>query len=471
MGNSDSYDAIIIGAGIGGLVCGCYLAKAGMKVLICEQHYKPGGYCTSFKRGPFTFDAAAHCFGGYREDGITRKVFRDLEMDKKIKIIKSDPSDIVITPEHKITYWANLDRTIEEFRTAFPKEGDKIKKFLNFLLNPDPNTFSRLRGWTFNNLMDHYFTNNKLKTVLAAPLLGLGGLPPSSMSAFIASKLFSEFLLDGGYHPKGGMQTLSDALAERFRELGGELRCSSLVQKIKVKDNKVIGIVLAEGSFIPSKYVISNCDARQTFLKLLNKENLGKEFIFKIRSMIPSISNFILYLGLDSYFDSLPTPGTTYCYFSHYDLDKAYQASQRGNIEDYGGYMFYIYKDIPAILAIIPAPYKNKLYWQKNKSKFLESFINRIEKYSIPNLSQHIVFKEAATPYTLHRYTLNYRGASFGWAGTPSQLALTDFKKPSFIKGLYLTGHWTTQGLGISGVAYVGSDIAKMILRGKTYCE
>jgi len=38
----NAYDAVIIGAGIGGLVCGCYLARAGMKVLICEQHYKPG---------------------------------------------------------------------------------------------------------------------------------------------------------------------------------------------------------------------------------------------------------------------------------------------------------------------------------------------------------------------------------------------------------------------------------------------
>ncbi len=64
--NSNAYDAAIIGAGLGGLVCGCYLAKAGMKVLIVEKHFKPGGYCTTFKRKDFTFDAAAHSFGGYR---------------------------------------------------------------------------------------------------------------------------------------------------------------------------------------------------------------------------------------------------------------------------------------------------------------------------------------------------------------------------------------------------------------------
>ena len=46
----EEYDAIIIGAGIGGLVCGCYLAKAGMKVLIVERNDKVGGYLTSFSK-------------------------------------------------------------------------------------------------------------------------------------------------------------------------------------------------------------------------------------------------------------------------------------------------------------------------------------------------------------------------------------------------------------------------------------
>ncbi|MCX7794534.1 MAG: FAD-dependent oxidoreductase, partial [Thermodesulfovibrionales bacterium] len=94
---SDSkYDAIIIGAGIGGLVCGCYLAKAGMKVLICEQHSKPGGYCTSFKRHGFTFDAAAHAIGGF-VNGYMKKIFQDLQLTIELK--KTDPSDIIILPD------------------------------------------------------------------------------------------------------------------------------------------------------------------------------------------------------------------------------------------------------------------------------------------------------------------------------------------------------------------------------------
>lgn len=461
----DTYDVIIIGAGISGLVCGCYLAKSGMKVFIAEQHYKPGGYCTSFKRQGFTFDAAAHCFGGYRKDGITRKIFEDLGIDSKLNITKSDPSDIVITPHHRASFWTDLDQTINEFQSLFPGEQKNVKNFFHLLINPENNFFTRMRRQTLKDLLDSFFTNDELKTVLTAPLLGLGGLPPSLMSAFVGVKLYSEFLLDGGYHPEGGMQTLSNALAARFRELGGELRLSCLVNKITVKDGAIQGVVLESEDYLSSKYIVSNCDARQTFMKLIGQERIEQDLIDKLNNMTPSISNFILYLGLDERLENLPNPGATQCCFSHYDLDTAYQAAQEGDVERYGGYMFYVSKEMRTILAIIPAPYKNKDYWIDNKTFFSETLMRNIEKYSIPHLSKHILFKEAATPHTLYRYTLNYRGASFGWAGTPSQLAVEGFKKYSSIQGLYFTGHWTTQGLGISGVAYVGQDTAKIILR------
>src|SRR4030043_950702 len=110
--DKEIYDAIIIGAGIGGLVCGCYLAKAGMKVLIAEQHYKPGGYFTSFKRRGFSFDAAAHSFGNYREGGHVRKILTEIGVDKIIKIKRFDPSDIIIAPDFKLTFWNDTNATI-----------------------------------------------------------------------------------------------------------------------------------------------------------------------------------------------------------------------------------------------------------------------------------------------------------------------------------------------------------------------
>ena len=461
----ETYDAVIIGAGIGGLVCGCYLAKAGMKVLICEQHSKPGGYCTSFKRQGFTFDAAAHSFGGYR-NGPLGMIFKELEIDKKIKIRKFDPSDMIVTPDIKVFFWSDVDRTIREFQTIFPEETNNIKNFFSFVMNPDPMSFVRMRSQTFEDLLDHYFANNKLKAILSFPLFGNGGLPPSLMSAFIGTKIFKEFLLDGGYYPDGSIQTLPDALAARFQELSGELWLSRTVRKIELKNKRVIGVVLEKDELISSKYVVSNGDARQTFLNLLGEKVIPRDFLHRINTMVPSLSAFILYLGLDNSFDELPEPGINIWLLSHYDLHKTYLSAQKGDFNKIGGYLVHVSPDKKSILAFMNVTFKNKNYWKKkNKTNLLESIIKRIEKDAIPGLSKHIVYKDAATPHTLYRYTRNYKGAAYGWACIPSQLADPDFKKPSFIRGLYLTGHWTTQGLGIPGVTYVGYDTAKCITK------
>ncbi len=463
---TDTYDTVIIGAGISGLVCGCFLAKAGMKVLIAERHIKPGGYCTSFKRNGFTFDAAAHSFGGYKY-GILGKVFEDLGVNKELSIKKIDPSDIVVTPDYRVSFWSDVDKTIEGFQSAFPKESDNIKRFFYFLVSPDPMFFTRIRSWTFKNLLDGYFTDDKLKATLSFPLFGNGGLPPSLMSAFIGAKIFKEFLLDGGYHLAGGMQALPDALAKRFRDFGGDLRLSSPVKTISVKNSEVKGVMLEKGEFVPSRLVVSNSDAKLTFLTLLGEKVLSQDFMDNLAHMVASLSTFIVYLGVDKSKKKLPNPGINLWYLSQYDLHRTYLATQKGNFRDMGRYLTHVSPDQTTVLAFINAPFKSREYWKNNRNKLADSLIHSIEAHSIPELSKYIIYKETATPHTLFRYTLNHKGSAYGWESTPTQLANPEFRKPSCIRGLYLTGHWTTHGLGIPGVTYVSYDTARMILKEK----
>jgi len=468
MSKSDNkqYDVIIIGAGLSGLVCGCYLAKAGMKVLVAEQHYKPGGYCTSFKRQGFIFSAAAHFLGGIK-NGNLGKIFDDHNIDKIVKIKKYDPSNIIITPKYRVSFGDDLEKTIKEFQDNFPDESDNIKSFFSYLMSSDPKSTITMRTWTFKDLLDKYFTNNELKSILGFPLLGNAALPPSLTSAFIGTKIFKEFILDGGYYPVGGIHKLPEAFAERFCEYGGELRLSCPVRKITVKNNIATGIYLRDGTFLSAKYIVSNCDARQTFLKLLGKKLIGKDFADKLSTMIPSLSGFILYLGTDEHLDKLPETGVNIWVVSNdgLDLDEVFLSVKKGDYRNIAGYLLYISPDKKVILAFLPAPFKDKNYWIHNKFKLGESLMRRIEKDVIPDLTKHIKYKDAATPQTLFRYTGNYKGAAFGWACFPSQLAITDFRKPSFVRNLYMTGHWTTKGFGIPGVIYVGEDTAKMILR------
>ena len=107
------YDVIIIGAGIAGLVCGAFLARSGKKVLVVEQHFIPGGYCTSFKRKGFNFDAAVHHIGGCGKWSIVGRCFKTLgiEMD----FYHLDPMDNLIFPSFNIEIPADLDTPVSAF--------------------------------------------------------------------------------------------------------------------------------------------------------------------------------------------------------------------------------------------------------------------------------------------------------------------------------------------------------------------
>ena len=325
LSGKDRYDAIIIGAGIAGLVSGCYLAKAGMKVLIAEQHSQPGGYCTSFQRNGFLFDAAAHSFGGYRKNGIMHKVLQELGVSNRITIRKYDPSDIVLAPDHRLHFYSDMGKTIRGFQEAFEHESKGLNDFFLFLSNSSPLDLVALRNKNFQELLDRFFRDEKLKAILAFPVLGNGGLPPSRMSAFTAIKIYTEFLLDGGYYPEQSMQSLSDALADTFKMHGGELRTSCRAAQIVADESVVTGVVFDKVGLLQADCVISGCDARQTFLTLLQPGKVNQAFIRTLETWEPSLSVFVVYLGLDRSFEGLPSPGVNVWLLPHYDIENMYE--------------------------------------------------------------------------------------------------------------------------------------------------
>jgi phytoene dehydrogenase-like protein len=474
MSNHDNeiYDVIIIGAGISGLVCGCYLSKAGMKVLVVEQHDKPGGYCTSFKRQGFTFDAAAHSLGSYRKGGSLHKIIKELNIDKMIKITRCNPSDIILTPDHKITFWNNEKETIDNLIDIFPQEKDNIIKFYSYFDKLNNNSTSaalfesvKLQGKTFDFFLRSFFTDAKLINAISCTVFGYVGLPPSLMQAATGIKIFNEYVIDGGYYPEGGMQKLPDALATIIRQNSGKILFNRLVNKILSSKNIVQGIKLDNNDTYQSKYVVSACDITQTFKTFLGDEIVDKSLLDKLDNFVPSISTFILYIGLDGNLEGIPKPGTNMWYLPYFDLDKIYACTMRDDFWDIdGGYVFRVSPDKKTILLFCLTSFKEVEFWKQNKKRIAEGLLNRLEM-RIPNLRKHIVFFDAATPNTLFRFTKNYKGANYGWELLPTQSFDPDFRQKTYIKGLYLTGHWTTQTHGIPSVATLGHHAAKFIIK------
>jgi len=124
------YDVIIIGAGIGGLTCGALLAKHGMNVLICEQHDKPGGYCTSYKRGGFTFDVP-HIAGGLKDGALAEWVLGHLRVADDIDAVRVDRLARFVYPDAAYDFWTDATRLESELLRCFPRQAGSIRQYLS----------------------------------------------------------------------------------------------------------------------------------------------------------------------------------------------------------------------------------------------------------------------------------------------------------------------------------------------------
>lgn len=267
-----------------------------MKVLVVEQHYKPGGYCSSFNRKGYTFDAAAHSFGSYRDGGNFKKILTELGIHKAIKINRFNPSDIIITPDFKINLSNNIIETINNLSDIFPNDKDNIANFYNYFTNKIASNLSeniKLKNTSFASFLKYYFSDDTLMNSIAFPVFGNGGLPPSTMNAFTGTKIFSEFLIDGGYYPIGGIQKLPTALENIIKKNNGKVLYRRFVKKIIIKNNIASGVTLDNNESFFSKYVVSACDVRQTYKKFISKSLVNKSFLRKLDHLTQSLSTFI----------------------------------------------------------------------------------------------------------------------------------------------------------------------------------
>ncbi len=124
-----SYDAVIIGAGVGGLLCANLLARSGLRVLLVEQHYMVGGYCSTFKRKGFVFDAATHFYPLLGNPStLTGKLL--VKLGVNTSWIKMDPVDQFHFPDHtKFSVSADFETYIAQLKRDFPDEACAIDEF------------------------------------------------------------------------------------------------------------------------------------------------------------------------------------------------------------------------------------------------------------------------------------------------------------------------------------------------------
>ncbi|HEX9779853.1 MAG TPA: NAD(P)/FAD-dependent oxidoreductase [bacterium] len=472
------YDAIIIGAGIAGLTCGNYLAKAGLNVLIAEKHYIAGGYCSSFKKKGFYFDAAAHYLSSCRERGQVGRLLRDHQLDGQLELMRSDPSDVVLTSDRCVQIRTKFSELISEFQRHFPKEATRIREFFKFMRDTDALTlYVTLKSKTFAEVLDGYFSDRKLKGVISI-LLGNIGLPSTRASALSGVFLFREFVFDGGYYPKGGMQSFVDILVGRFQKYGGTISFLTPITSVVVKHGLVQGVRIRD-QLIRTRHIVATCDPHQLFSMLAPPESLNGYSEKVLHGMEPSISAFMIHIGTKKSIKEQVLHKCCVWYYPDYDIDACYLDWVKGKPNFTRGFVFASFPSFhdhnlappgkDSLQLIVGSPFMTREYWKQYSEAVSQKVIKHAESF-IPNLSNNIEVQYVATPMTLVKYTGNYQGAMYGWASTPTQVGEGRFPETTPITGLLLAGHWAGPPAGQGGipmVVYSGRSVASRVLREK----
>ena len=374
------YDVIIVGAGISGLVCGCYLARAGVKTLLVERNPNPGGYCTSFNRNGHRFDACVHSLGSMGRDGNLKRILDELGVEVSMR--RYLPSDIFITPDFKVSFGGSIDESIEDFQRCFPGERKGIGKFFSGIANMDKKESVNLRNKTFRHLLDFYFKDARLKSVLSFPVLGNMGLPASRATAFSAVKLYREFMLDGGYYPADGMGVFAGSIMDRFVSSGGKMMLSCEARKILFKDGLAEGVLLDNGSTVTAGHIISGCDLMHTIYDLIGKDRIPKAGLDDIRKLKNTLSTFIVYLAEKKdnggRLDAGLSEGSNTWVLPSYDVDKLYRnaaARQASNISEY---MIHVFPGKRTATVFINCDFKDKKFWASNKKDFASALMDKV---------------------------------------------------------------------------------------------
>jgi phytoene dehydrogenase-like protein len=486
-GPERSYDAVIIGAGIGGLICANLLAREGLRVLLTEQHYMVGGYCSTFRRKGFTFDAAAHFYPLLGNPAtITGKLLQDLGITNGW--IKMDPVDHFHFPDgSSFSVPADFNTYLKKLKTEFPEEAPALDRFfaqvrdaymLGLLTYFRWHKTDRLVQYghvTVRHVLDQHFRNEKLRLLLAADC-GHWGSPPCRTSFVFDSMLRLSYFL-GNYYPRGGSQAFADELALRFEELGGHILMSSTVRRILVQDRTATGVEVETGPTnarrvltVRAGVVISNADLVLTLERLLGREYVDHDLLASIRGLRPTHPCFLTHIGLrDMSFDEL-RPHLGY-HWASWDSDQVATQSFKVFVPTlYEPGMAPPGRQIVIVQKLTHINYEAIDDWASHKAA-IEDYVMRNLEQLMPGFSKRIIVKSSASALTSCRFTLNHRGAMLGWEMSPDQLGDHRPSVNGLLKNLYFTGHWTQPGGGITPVIVSAMKVARMITQSTAPCS
>lgn len=523
MSEKSDWDVIVIGAGMAGLSCAAYLAKAGKRVVVLEQHCKPGGLWASFSRKGIIFDLSTHWVTDPRglnkmleELGSPPVEFVQLEhLGRYVGPPRSTgsvgasgplpppPARAAATPAWDILVTQDVSAFKQSVRDSFPgvnedglaclvQEALDLSRLLDSLpvyspeltpfwtrlryalgLLPSSAKLRRLARTPADQYLARLFPGDDLAGLRAA-LYTLAPIPDMPAAGPLA--ILGIGLRGKAYSPRGGAQVLADAFAAAALCNGAEIRYAAKVVSILTANGSVRGVSLQGGRVLTAEAVVSAADAKQTFYQLLGRDLVPDAFKRALEAQPVSEPYGLISLVTTLEPAVFGFDGTDVFVCPSTDIPKALESKEPEECSFLLAFPKYVEPGADSTLrglqVVVPAAWAWREHWQTwptpergaeyraLKEEWCSAILPRVQEY-FPRLASHLVHVDVATPITFHRYTLNTEGAPVGWHYASRRRWR---QRVPFVRGLYQAGHW----VGPSGAVPAtrsGKWAAELVLR------
>jgi all-trans-retinol 13,14-reductase len=518
----ESWDAVVIGSGLGGLACAAYLAAAGRRTLVCEAHYVAGGNSQVFRRRhhgrAWEFDVGLHYIGECGPEGAITRILRGVGLAERVRFRPLDPDGFstLVFPDLTFRVPAGWDYYRGRLRDTFPAEADALGRTVDCmrevaeagrrLRSGEIDAAALLAGtprfaeWAFRPVTE-LFDAHGLSERARAVLLGEQGdyaVPPSRTPVVLQAGLTDHYMR-GAFYPEGGGQTIAAWLIEVIRAHGGEVRTRAPVARVRIEDGRVAGVELGRtGGLVDAPVVVSNADLKRTVTELVGEAYFAPATVERVHAFRMSMPLFVVYLGIRLDLAAEPRPNTNWFLWGTYDIEGVYRALEEGRVPD--GDMVYVtfasLKD-PTNSRLAPPGYANLqvmtlvpreyALWHANPDEAESGAYHRDPEYRrrkaaladrllasaervVPDLRARVDWQEEATPVTQERFTHSTGGTSYGIEFAIDQMGPLRLGPETEVPGLYLCGASTPMGHGIgsvlqSGVAAAGAVLGRNLSR------
>jgi beta-carotene ketolase (CrtO type) len=516
-------DVIVIGAGHNGLTCAAYLTKAGKRVLVLEANPHVGGFCLT-QEIPGAPGYRMNTYGHeFPFTTIRPSVVDELELSRfGLEWVAPDPHNTYLSPQGvSWSMFHDLDRTCESIARLSQHDAEYYARLMRPIMDlthtilpylMDHPTRPSMR--TMASLIRRAVAHRKsllpgARAMLCSPLQLIDGFEREEIKAYFAlntitgtfqdieeplnTGIFLYFAMMHLYplqRPVGGTGAFAEALAACVRAAGGEVRTSSPVQRVVIRNGKATGVVLQNGEEFQAKEVVSSIDPTSLFTRLMEKTDVPTIVQEEVRLMQVT-SNNVSHFKADLALSRRPTFPRHALPDSHIGggisiapsvefVQQLQDAIRGGEIGD----KVPFYMAIPSVqdrtmvppgsqgdvafiwCGAVPHTLSGGRSWLEHKQFYLDKVLDHIEEYS-PGFRDSIIAVHTNCPAEFNQPWV-YRGSSRAVDLVPSQTgpwrpspSLGGYRTP--IGGLWLTGHGTHPMSGYNG--WPGRNTARTMLK------